>query len=1078
MNPKEHNTHLITEGKASVWSFFVRNSKIAFLAILASVLGGFFAIKALPLESAPEVKIPIGVVSVVYPGASPSDMEKLITDKVEKRLKGLENVKKITSTSSEGVSSVVVEFQASADLTDSLRKLRDEVSNMKSTLPKEANDPIVTEIRASDVPIVTFSLYGNLSKSDFKKYGEDLQEKLEGIPGVSKVNLSGIENREMEVLVSIQKMDGYGISLPQIVSALQNHHIDFPIGNLKTDGFLYSISLKGQFDTAASLRDLPVVTKNGQTIFLRDIAEVSEVFSENSSLSKISIPAEKVSKNSVTLQLYKRTGANLTGVVDQAKAFVEQYQKSDLPPQMKVLVTGDYSEFIRADINGLAKNGIEAVIIIFLIFLVALGWREAVLTGLTIPLILLVSFLLLAAIGETLNFLVLFALIIALGMLVDDSIVIMQGFSAFRREGYRPIDSAFLSIKTYQAPLLSSTLTNIAAFFPMMMMTGIMGEYVKHIPITINVTLFSSLFVGIMLLPAMAVYFAKSDTPTIPGMPVKHPPLVRLLDRFRVHYLAYVRQVLTEKRLRRKWIYGMLIGIFSAFALPATGLLKTQMFPSDGQNMFNVTIEAPIGAELVVTQAVTERVEKMIEKLPEVKNFVTIIGGSSVGVSKKGGNTGGGGAVAADTANISINLTDKENREITSIQIADQLRKEVSSITEAKVTIEELQNGPPSGAPIEVRLFGKNLPLLESFATEVEREVEKVAGTRDVKTDIKHGTGEFQLIPKRDRLEYYGLSTAFLAQTVRTAVFGNDSVKILRAGDEIPIVIRTDFRTDACKSDSITQILEKRDEVRICSLSPQTISEIKNLMISSPKGPVSVGELADIELHPSITTINHRDSQTIVSVTSQVQDGFVVSAVTADLQKQIEKMKVPEGVEVALGGENEDTTESFASLGRSLIFGLLMIATILIFQFNSFRQPLIILFTIPLSLIGVFFGLWIFGRNFSFPGFIGIVALAGTVIKNAIILIDRINENLRNGLPKIDAIVISGGERLEPVLLTALSMGLGVVSLIIRGGTYGDLAFVIAVGITCATVLTLVMVPIFYNWLETDKEIESMLGRK
>jgi multidrug efflux pump subunit AcrB len=1068
MNPQEHRD--IESAANSFWGFFVTNWRVTILTILILIIGGFGSLLSLPLESDPEVKIPIAVVSTVYPGASPADIEKLVTDRIEEKLKNLENLDKLTSSSSEGVSSVTVEFDASANLTESLRNLRDEVDNIKADLPEDANDPMVIEISVSDNPIVTVSLLANLPPAEMKIYGEDLQDILEGVSGVSEVLLSGLENEEMQVLVNIQKLEGFGISLNSVVNAIAANHIDFPIGSIRTNEFYYQASLKAQFDTAEELLALPIASRSNQNIYLRDVATVREAFAATTTDARVYQPSEKAYYDSITLQVKKKTGANITNTVDRVKTAVEAYQKKTLPPQAEVLITNDWSKYVKDDINTLGTSGIQTVLIIFVVLFIALGVKEALMVGLTIPLIFLLTFIGLSLAGETINSLVLFALVLSLGLLVDTSIVMMEGIhEAVKQKGLSGREAALLAINTYKTPLISGTLTTVAVFIPMMMMTGIMGEYIKHIPITIAITLFSSLFVAIMILSAIAARVFRSYHAT--DKKDKEPILNKILVPIRVKYLRQLEALFSSKRKRVTLILSLVVTFLVAMTFPFVGILKVEMFPSVDFDFFSVDIKLPTGATLQETAKVVESVEKMVEDLPELTNFVTILGSAS-----SLNPLGGGGSSGGNRAQITVNLTDMNTRNIKSYVLADQIRAKVNQITEAEVTVQELDAGPPSGAPIEVRVLGDDVNKLEAFSIIVMQELAQIPGTRDITNDAEHGTGEFHFTLKRDRLNYYGVTAAGVAADLRAAVFGNNSVKILRNGKETPVVVSLDFRNEVCKNDKNTQLLELRDKVTICRNNPENISQIKNLMLTTPRGLVPVSELADVEIFPAITTIRHRDTATVVNVKSYTKDDALPTEITAELQKRIaENVATPEGIRLDFGGETEDITESFQSLFNAMIIGVFLIVLILVLQFNSFRQPLIIMFTLPLALIGVFFGLALMGRNFSFPGFIGIVALCGVVVNDAIVLIDGINQNIRKFKmePKA-AIIKAGGDRLQPVILTTVTTVAGVIPLAFANEMWGDLAWTIAFGITFATILTLFMVPILYAALENKKELAEM----
>lgn len=1075
-NTKLMNTKFIQSQidsiKHSPWGFFVKKWRLTIVALAAIAIGGLLSLTSMPLESDPEVEIPLGLVSVSFPGATPSDVEELVTDKLETHLKTLDDLKLLTSSSSEGIASIVVEFEASADLTESIRQLRDKVENAKTDLPEEANDPTVSEIRTNDAPVITFSLLGNLTPNEFESFADELEEKLEGIHGVSKAVVSGIENKEMQVLIDIKALEGFKLSLGEITQAIQRNHVDFPMGSVLVNDFYYQTSLKGQLKNVDDLLNLPVTNREGRNVYLKDIAEVREVFSKKQSITKIYQDSTGTFRPSVTIQVFKKTGASIIEMTDDAKEVVEKFEREVLPPSTEILTTGDNSLFIREDIQTLGKSGIQVVTIIFLLLFIALGAKEATLAAISIPFIFFISFIVLYLTGETFNFLVLFSLIISLGLIVDTSIIMMEGVHEnLRDKKLNSTDSALLAIKTYKTPLTSSTFTTISAFVPMALMPGIMGQYMSHIPRTVTVTLFASLFVATFLLPGMAAHLFRN---------FKHEKSKpALLDRFMVPlqkwYGEKITNILHSKAKRRSWVIGMILTSIVAVSFPFVGIMKVQMFPKLDGDYFTVEIEGPLGSKLEDTLEIAEGLEKYIVDLPELDNFVTIVGGSSLAItSDRHGSSGLGISTSANKASITINLLEKKQRALKAYDVSEMFRQKTKHIQGAKITINDLQTGPPTGADVEVRITGDNFEELENFAKIVESELRKVEGARDEDIDVQHGTGEFHFNIKRDQLEFYKLSVLQLATELRTAVYGSNNVKIIKSGNETPIIVKLDFRDESCVTDKMNQLLSKRDQLTLCDLSPKNIDQIKRLLIATPKGQVSLSELVEVSLEPTITTIRHRDAEKVVNVKAYAKTGYLAEDIRRDLQSRLDNIKIPAGISLDFGGEFQEMHESFNSLFSAMYVGLILIIFILVLQFNSFRQPLIIIFTLPLAFIGVFFGMAAIGRNFSFPAFIGVVALMGVVVNDAIVLIDRINNNIRAGMKKVEAIIQSGKERLQPIFLTTVTTATGVLPLVWAGSFWVDMAWAIFFGIIFATVLTLVMVPIFYNALESGKELEMI----
>jgi len=1038
------------EVRASFLSFFVRNGHLAFLLILGVFLGGIYAIRQMPIESEPEVKIPIGMVITAYPGASPSDVEKLVTDELEKALEDLDDVKRITSESREGISVITVEFEADADLEDSIRNLRDEVDTAQSDLPEEALDSSVEQIRAGDRAIVTFTVTGNVPFDDLKFHADELQDLIENVKGVNKVEIHGLPDREMQVLVNIRQLEGYGLSLSDISRAIASNHIDVPIGSIQTDGYYYQASLKGQFDTAEELNNLVVATLNGQNVFLRDIAEVREVFGETSSETQLYEAETGEYSRSVALGVFKKVGEDLVQMVTQAKTAVAEYEENVLPDDMDIIITDDESDRIKEDISNLLRSAWQTIVIIGITLLLALGVKEAGLASTSIPILYLISFVGLALVGETFNFLTFFALILSLGVVVDTSIVVLEGIHENMNKHDMDAETASLaSMAVFKAPLSSGSLTTIAAFLPLGLMTGIMGEYVKHIPITVNLTLLASLFTALMVLPAIAKKVLHRSEHT----ELKPAYLTRVFVPLSAWYARNIKRILSSRRERRTWIASLVLLFFLSGGLLATGIVKFQLFSSVDTNLFFVNISAPEGSSLERTREITEKVEAEVRMLPELKRFVSVYG------------NGG-----PHKAQISVTLTDPSDRKEKSYQLTQLLRDKVRSITDAEILVEELEAGPPTGADIQARLVGDDVRALEEYAAVVEGYLRNIKGATNITNDLELSPGEFHLVPRRDRLEYFGVSTQQIGGLLRTAVFGDDSVKINRSGEETPIVVRLDFRSENCLNDPITELTEAKDGVTLCRTNPTDVSQLLSLLIPTQRGLVPLGEMADLELTSAVTTIRHYDADRVVNVKADVEEGYVLSDVLNALIARIDDEGTPENISVEFGGENEETAESMASLARASILALLLIFVILVYQFGSFKHVFIVLTTMPLAIMGVLYGLAVIRIPLSFPGMIGLVALLGIVVNDAIVLIDKINVNRESGLPLRDAVETGCEQRLEPVIITTLTTALGVLPLIFTGETFRDLAIVVAVGITIATVFTLIVVPILYMALESGEK--------
>ncbi|MDH5596888.1 MAG: efflux RND transporter permease subunit, partial [Candidatus Peregrinibacteria bacterium] len=559
----------------SIWGFFIFKRRMAIMLGLIFLITGVYSFFNIPRESNPEVKIPLGMVTTVYPGASPQEVAKQVTFKIEQKLKTLSDVKNMSSSSSEGVSGVVVEFEADADLDASIRKLKDKVDEAKVGLPRDAEDPVVMELSFSDTPIVNFSFLGDLPYEQLLNVVEDVQDELEKIPGVQSAEIFG--KRDKHILVAVQEasMVQHGLNLRQIGQAISSFHLSSPVGNIEVDDLIYRVRIDADQDEVERVKNIPIIARSGATIYLKDVARVSEEYREATTLSRVSLNGEP-SKQALSISIVKKTGENILYTADEAKRVIgEMIEDGRIPPEVSYIPISDMSEYVRTDFNRLMGNGLTTIALIFVILLFALGVKEALIGGIAIPFSFLVTFTFLNQTGNTFNFLVLFSLILGLGLLVDATIVMMEGIHEnIYGQKMSPVNAALKTVKTFRYSLLSGMLTTIAAFVPMLMMSGMMGQFFKYIPTTVNTVLISSFIIGLFFIPAYAVLFMHKL-----GSHEKEPKFIKATRMKREHFISKVNakyrkllHYLLGERKRRVGLFWISMAAFvSALALPFVG---------------------------------------------------------------------------------------------------------------------------------------------------------------------------------------------------------------------------------------------------------------------------------------------------------------------------------------------------------------------------------------------------------------------------------------------------------------------------------------------------------------------------
>ncbi len=1028
-----------------LFEFFVNRWRVTYLLIISSIIFGAVSLADLPQESEPEVEIPMAVVTVSYPGAAPSDMENLVTRKVEDKIDTLDNIEEITSNTRLGLTNITVEFEADADIDESIRDLKDKMDEVKADLPDNAEDPVVMEIRMSDSAIITFSLAGKgISEERLSDFAEDIETNLERISGVSKVELLGQRDKEIQVLLDRQKIESLGLSAGQIVQKIQTAHLDFPIGEAIIDGINISLRLDGEFEGAEDLKKLPLITTEQGTVFLEDVASIKETREKETSISMLALNNQEAEKT-ISLQVFKKTGGNIIDITDNAKAEIERMKKEEeLPSSLEVEVSNDNSKFIRDDLDRLVNNAFQTIIIVTLFIWLAMGWREAIIAGLTIPLTFLLTFFVLSLLDQTLNSMTLFALVLSLGLIVDNTIVITEGiFDNLRIKKLPAKEAALNSARTFWSPITSGTLTTVSAFVPMLLVSGILGEYLSIIPITVGSTLMWSLVVALFFVPTVATSI------------FKNLKTHSFKEAFFIHKLKEILRKILNTLLKHKWkrrsLYLTMASLLAGvFALVGAGLVLPDMFPSYDADYFNINIEMPPGTKLERTYEEALQVEEIVKDTPYLDNYFFAIGAGAIASTDM---MSAGGSSSANEASFTVNLIPAKERDTASYEIANQIREQIQEIkTPGKITLEELQAGPPSGKDVEVRIFGDNLEEMEVFAKKVKKELENTEGAIEVEDDISLSSGEFVFSFNRERMDYFGLSASDVANEIRTAVFGTEAADIARGDDDIKINVSVDW--------------QNKDEI------PTTIEEIENLKLITPKGEkISIGDIADISIEQGFSVIRRQDKKKIVRIQSDIKVGENATVVLGRLEKRVkENLIVPNDMEIEYGGSTEDIDESFGDLFNSMIVAVILIAFILILQFQSFSQPFIILFALPLSLIGVIGGFFLIGWSISFPTFIGIVSLSGIVINDAIVLIDRIRENRKEDMPLRESIIDAALSRMKPIFLTSLTTIFGILPLALSDQTWGGLGFAIVFGLAFSTILTLIVIPNLYYTFEHRAE--------
>lgn len=1102
-------------------NFFVTHFRVVALIIVLLSAWGIYSYQKLPRESNPEIKIPVAVVATAYPGASPADVEELVTKKIETGVATLKGIKKITSVSANSVSTISVEFEAGEDLENSIRSLRDKVTEIKNDLPDEAEEPRVNEVSFDDQPILTFAISGPYDGLTLRRYAENVQDELEKISGVREVRISGGDEREFSVAYDPAKLALFGISADEANRHIAATNLALPGGALEGSEFNYPIRTDARVFTAETLRRIPVLHKdNGMIVYLEDIADVQEKAMKRTVSSRLSSNGSQP-QEAVTLELVKKTGGSVLDTVDQAKATVTRMQ-ADFPSGMHSDITTDFAKQIRKDFDQLKHDFILTVILVMGTLFLFVGLKESLIAGLAIPLVFFVTFGVMLLTGISLNFLSLFSLLLALGLLVDDAIVVVSATKQYLRTGkFTPEEAVLLVLNDFKVVLTTTTFATVWAFLPLLLASGIMGEFLKSIPITVSVVLVASLLVALMinhplaavlerirftkgwfLLSVIAIlalgFFGLSQQDFF-GFGISALALAALVALLRWYFTQNGREILKENKVltEKEWaddelikhklrtqgkndhesfasklmhgilhidyilpwyektlrtaistrkrrltvLFATLALFIGAVLLPVFGIVPAEFFPPSDEETLFVNITAPTGLKLSETERITRQVEEKLLHHSEIVNFSTVVGREGISPNRAQGGSSG---TPSNLAGITVTLSDPKERNITSYDMATLLRNEMSDINEATVTVESLAGGPPAGAAFEARIVGDDLQTLDTIVNDVKPLLASIPGVIDITSSLKEAPADYTFTLDPARLEFYNLDASQVGSTLRMALSGLKVSSVFRDNKEIDIVARFDENT------------------------LPTLESLQNLQILNKENkPVFLKDVSTIELKPSVDAITRIDQKRAVLLAAGVQAGVARPAeVLKTFQdKMAQDYSLPEGYEIVYGGENEQNQESVFSILRALVVAAVLIVATIVIQFNSFRQAAIVLITLPLALIGVFVGMAIFQVTLSFPGLIGILALFGIVVKNAIILIDKINLNLRSDIPFDESIVDAGKSRFEAIFITSLCTILGILPVTLSNALWKALGSAVIFGLALSSFLTLFIVPVLYHTL-------------
>ncbi len=1100
---------------ASSWAIDHKTS-IYVLVFMISMFG-LLSYYTIPKEQFPEIVIPMIVVNSVYPGTSPTDMENLITRPLEKNIKSISGVKKITSRSVQDFSSIIVEFNTGIEIRDAKQQVTDAVDKTKRDLPNDPSfdTPDVMDIDLSEIPIRYINLSGDIPLDRLKEYADEMQDRIESLGEITRVEIGGALDREIQIDIDMYRMKAAGLTFMDVEQAVNLNNMTVSGGNIDLQGMSRSVNVLGEVRNVDEIRNIVMTSGSGARVKLMDIATVRDGFRKPENYSRID------GENVITLNVIKKSGENLLTASDKIDGLIEEMKASSLPSNLKIKITGDQSHYTRDTIRELNNTMILGFIFVTIVLMFFMGLVNALFVGLSIPLSIAIAYIFLPVIGFTMNMLVMFSFIFALGIVVDDAIVVVENTHRIYRKTRLPITlSAKYAAGEVFLPILSGTLTTLAPFVPLAFWPGVVGKFMVFIPVTLIITLFASLIVAYIINPVFAIDFMKHDDndkpeprkkifkttawiilPAVPFYLMQYFGIANFIVFIALSYLLHnLWAYKIFRRFQEKTLPGMMmryedlikwalrgktpgrllwgaIGLFIVtMVLWNVAGPKVVFFPDDEPNTINTYIKMPVGTEIAVTDSITRIVEnRMMDHIgrdnPLIESVVTNV------AFLASENDFDNSAKSSHLAKIAVNFVQFHERHGQNTnEYLSLIRDAVRDIPGAEIVVAKLQGGPPVGKPVNIEFAGEDLKDLVYQSEKFIRYIDslQIAGIEELKSDFAATKPELLVNLDRERANNEGITAAVVGDAIRTGQLGKEITKYREGEDQYPIMLRF----EESQRDDIEQLMNQT-----ISYTDMNTGILRKIPLSS---------VADVDYINSYGQINRLNLKRVITLSSNVLEGYNANEINMEIRKAIPQFAEKTDIDIRITGEQEDQQESMIFLMNAMLISLFLVLFILITQFNSMSKALIIISEVIFSFIGVFLGYMIFGMTVSIimTG-MGIVALAGIVVRNGILLVEFTDVLKENGLKTRDAIIQAGKTRIIPVVLTATATILGLIPLAIGlninfqtllsslrpniyfGGEnvmfFGPLSWTIIFGLSIATFLTLVLLPVMYQAIYARK---------
>lgn len=1047
---------------------FISQFQLTVLFILLIVSIGLVGLFSLPRESLPEIVFPSITIQTVFPGASPEDVETLVTEKIENKIKEFNDIDSIDSETSFGFSVVTVTYLESVDINQKKIELDNVLREI--TFTEGVRDPEAFIFTTSEIPLMNISVAGDFDLTELTGISNDIKDEVEGIKGVDSVTVKGEVSREIEIVMDELQMMKYGISFNQVKDALSVNNFSAPLGELSLNGVRYNLRVDERFETLSDIENTLIV----DNIYIKDIANVLESLAPIDSFNKTYIKdLNDTALPSLNLTVSRKVNSDVIGTSERIRTLLETKKGSLYPDNITVYISNDLAKTVDKDLDNIQSSAWSGLLVVIIVLFLFIGFRESLIVSITIPLSLLGTLGLLSLFNITFNTFAILGLIVALGLLVDNSIIVMENIDRLRKKGLTISEASYYGTNQVGFPIMSATLTTLAAFFPLAILPGILGAFISTIPITIMITISVSLMVSIIITPSLSSKILKLKKRLNPNRLIKvigSTSIVAVLSYIAFKdinntvltwgmvavfsVLMFLRMLfVSEKGLESTALtqkYSLLIGwivtkkrrsalvlfigilfLVGSFSSFFTGLLKISFFPQGEPTSLTINVDTVGGMTLEQTNDVVKDIEEKLYEMTDITQFNTTVGGNEV-----------------DFAQISVEL---ETTKRSGFAIRDEIELLSKSIPGALIGIESIVSGPPVGKPIELRVLGDDLIASNEFSKELFNHIGSLEGVYNVTSSVSVGVPQLIIDINENKGLTYNVSPLQISNQLRGELNGIKATTIRSGNDEIDVMLRKD--------------LERIDD----------ISRVENLFIATTSGNMlTLSSFSTVEEFSGISNISRKDGQRVITISADLKETYNINDIVDMIQTKYPEKTIPSGVELRYSGDVEGIEQNFGNLFQSMILAIFLVFIILTLQFKSIGQPFIILTTLPMALIGVIWGLVITGNEFGFYAFMGLVALIGIAVNDAIVLIDYINYLRKQGSDLKEAIKEAGKTRFNPVLATTLTTISGVLPLAFKEAYYAQFSFALIFGLMVTTVLTLIFIPTLYSLFTKKRKVETV----